>query len=106
MTQYPYELYVLDVVGGGIDPYTGFPTEPSSQWVFHSKCRDEVAVQQSIVTLESGEITNFSSKVLMPLGTPIIEANIQIEVRNGNQIRSKGKVLRFTPTQLHCRLWV
>ena len=106
MTQYPYDLYVLNTVGGGIDPDTGFPTEQTEQWVYHSNCRDEVAVQQGIVTLESGEAANYSSKVLMPLGTPIIEANTQIEVRSGNKIRSKGKVLRFTPTQLHCRLWV
>ncbi|WP_123868731.1 hypothetical protein [Chryseobacterium bernardetii] len=97
---------MLKIVGGGIDPETGYPTEPTEQWVFHSNCRDEVVVQQGIVTLESGEVANYSSKVLMPLGTPIIEANTQIEVRSGNQIRSKGKILRFAPTQLHCRLWV
>ena len=106
MTQYPYELYVLKIVGGGVDPDTGFPTEPYEEWVFYSKCRDEIVTQQSIVRLESGDVANYSSKVLMPLGTPIIEANTKIEVRDGSIVQTKGKVLRFVQRQLHCRLWV
>lgn len=106
MTQYPYDLYVLKVIGGGVDPDTGFPTKPTEEWIFHSKCRDEIVTQQSIVRLESGEVANYSSKVLMPLGTPIIAANTQIEVRNENLVQTKGKVLRFVQRQLHCRLWV
>nr|WP_315026078.1 hypothetical protein [uncultured Chryseobacterium sp.] len=103
---YPYDLFVLKVVGGGVDPVTGFPTEPSEEWIFHSKCRDEIVTQQNIVRLESGDVANYSSKVLMPLGTPIIDANTLIEVRNGNILQTKGKVLRFVQRQLHCRLWV
>lgn len=106
MQQYPYDLYVSKTTGGGIDPDTGFPINASEEWVFHSKCRDEVAVQQNIVSTESGQLTSYSSKVVMPLGTMVIETNSRIQVRDGDKIRSQGEVLRFLETQLHCRLWV
>ncbi|RKT01101.1 hypothetical protein [Chryseobacterium defluvii] len=104
--QYPYDLFVLKITGGGIDPETGYPIPSTENWVYHSKCRDEVAVQQGVIFTESGEMTNYSSKVVMPLGTPIIEANSKIEVRKGDFVRTTGKVLRFVEAQLHCRLWV
>lgn len=99
--QYPYDLFVIKIVGGGRDD-DGFPIPTTEEPVFHSKCRTIAAGSGNIVTNESGDITNYSTTIVMPLGTPIIEANSKIMVSDG----TKGNVIRFKERQLHCRLWV
>lgn len=105
--QYPCDLYVFKTTGGGIDPVTGFPIPPEEEWIFHCKCRERAAGSGNIVATESGEITNYASKIVMPLGTSKIEANSKVMIKNGEEIILVGNVIRFSISpQLHCRLWV
>ena len=106
MKQYPHDLYVVTNAGGGVDE-NGYPIPSEPVEVFHCKCRERAAGSGNIVAKESGEITNYSSKVVMPLGTPKIEANSKIIIKDGENIILSGDVIRFSEApQLHCRLWV
>lgn len=105
MEQYPYDLYMMQVTSGGRDE-NGFPIPSTEQWVFHSKCRDIPAGAGNIVATESGEVSKYASKVVMPVGTPEISTNAKIKVLDKGKTRLVGFVLRFSTTQLHCRLWV
>lgn len=106
MKQYPYDLYVVTNGEGGVDE-NGFPIPSEPVENFHCKCRERAAGSGNIVATESGEIINYASKVLLPLGTPKIEANSKIIIKNGEKIILSGNVIRFSDSpQLHCRLWV
>lgn len=103
--QYPDDLFVLTTTGGGRDD-DGFPIPVTKNWVFHSKCREIPAGAGNILATESGDIINYASKVVMPLGTPEIEAHSKIKVENKGSVKITGNIIRFASRQLHCRLWV
>lgn len=106
MTQYPYDLYVVTNSEGGVDE-NGFPIPSEAVEAFHCNCRERAAGSGNIVATESGEIISYASKVVMPLGTPKIEANSKIIIKDGEKIILSGNVIRFSDSpQLHCRLWV
>lgn len=103
--QYPSELYVWKSQGGGVDD-DGFVIPSTPEWIYHSKCREIAAGAGNIVATTGGEVTNYASKVVMPLGTPEISVNSKIQVRNGEKVVIEANVIRFAEKQLHCRLWV
>lgn len=106
MKQYPYDLYVVTNGEGGVDE-NGFPIPSEALEAFHCKCRERAAGSGNIVATESGEIINYASKVVMPFGTPKIEANSKIIIKDGEKIILSGNVIRFSDSpQLHSRLWV
>lgn len=103
--QYPYDLYVMTSVGGGIDD-NGFPTQGSSEWVFHSKCRESSKSKPDFVLTEGGEVSKYSSVVVMPKGTPEIPVNTKIQLRDNGKVVNEANVIKFSEKQFHCRLWV
>lgn len=103
--QYPSELYVWESQGGGVDD-DGFAIPSTSEWVYHSKCRESTTYKPNIVATTGGEVTSYSSVIVMPLGTPEISVNSKIQVRNREKVVIEANVIRFAEKQLHCRLWV
>ncbi len=103
--QYPSDLYLLTISGGGKDE-DGFPIPVTEDWFFHSKCREIPAGAGNVTATESGDVINYASKVVMPLGTAEIKANTKIQVQENGKVIITGNVIRFSSKQLHCRLWV
>lgn len=103
--QYPYDLYVMTSTGGGIDE-NGFPTHGSLEWVFHSKCRESSKSKPDIVATDGGEVSKYSSVVVMPKGTPEIPVNTKIQLRDNGKVVNEANVIKFSEKQFHCRLWV
>lgn len=103
--QYPYDLYVMTSTGGVIDD-NGFPTQGSSEWVFHSKCRESSKSKPDIVATDGGEVSKYSSVVVMPKGTSEIAVNTKIQLRDNGKVVNEANVIKFSEKQFHCRLWV
>ena len=103
--QYPYDLYVFTSTGGGIDD-DGFPIPSTSKWNYHCKCRESSKSKPDIVATEGGEVTKYSSVVVMPKGTLEIPVNTKIQIRDKGKVVIEANVIRFTNKQFHCRLWV
>ncbi|MDV3750655.1 hypothetical protein CMU19_04510 [Elizabethkingia anophelis] len=102
---YPYSLFILKTTGGGKDD-DGFPIPVTKDWQELAPCRDQPAGSGNIISTISGEVTNYSSVIYVPIDTELIEANSQIEVRSGSTVRLRANVIRFSKERLHCRIWV
>lgn len=105
MEKYPYELYVQKGTKGGKDE-NGFETEGNTEWVFHSKCYDQVLGKGVEFQHQNGKSVTCYSKVFMPEGTEEVLEGVKIEVRDGESVRLHGIANRFTKDVKHCRLWL
>lgn len=103
--QYPYDLYVTELVGGGVDE-NGYPLPQTEQDIFASKCRDEVnTLARTLVTVD-GAAYYYDYLIQLPLSCPNIEVGKNIKVKSGNFVRIDAEVKRFQRDQMHCRIWV
>ena len=103
--RYPYELYIDEKTQGGFDN-DGFPLPASDSERKLGSCRIEPASAGDIVSLESGDKTNYKYKIYMPLGEYFLEPNTNIHIKeNDGNTRLKTTVIRFEKNQLHAVIW-
>ena len=104
--RYPYELWV-QVTGPSTRNGDGITLPGQSAWVKRSLCRDETNNSGELVNLEDGTSYRYNALIQLPKGCPPVPKGASIEVRESDgQVRVKGKAKRFSPDQLHARLWV
>lgn len=110
MKQYPHFLFVHVVADSVQDQQTGNWTESVNSWVKHSICREETNGKGQTVNGPDGKAIVFSSTVYMPKSAATIKEGTEALVSEtesiNGAIRIKGQVLKFSPGQLNCRLWI
>lgn len=104
VSQYPYILQVLNLLGGGYDE-NGNPIPPSEQWINYCRCRDEAGNGRTVTT-QDGVQHQYSFLVQMPKGVDEVKAGTKVKVVDGSDVRASGEVIYSRKDQLHSRLWV
>lgn len=106
--QYPHYLFAVETSESHQDE-DGNWIPGSTTIVYKGKCREETNGKGSQIQLAGGNFHIFSSLIQLPKGTGKINEGSEVIITddaNGEDIRIKGKVLKFDKGQLHSRLWV
>lgn len=103
--QYPYDLYLSTVTGGGKDD-DGNPIPPLTVWNKVGVCRDETDSPGQVRVVTDGVINVSNFIVQIKKMDLIIPVGSEIEVRDGSNVRVKGNVKQFRKGQFHSQLWV
>lgn len=103
--QYPHTITITTYPSGTRDedgnPLQGTPTTTTA-----TKCRYEPNQKAAMIVKEDGTEVVYSGTVFMPLSSLHISPGATAEVKNGDQVLSNGKVLRFSKGQINMRLWL
>jgi hypothetical protein len=100
--QYPYFLQVLTKAEATQD-YEGNWVPGVEKWVTHSKCRDVSGSGKQIKGTD-GSVVTITFVAHCPKGTAALEANKQVRIIDGNDVRVTGKVLYSDKAQLHTKI--
>lgn len=106
--QYPHYLFAVETTESYRDD-DGNWIPGSTTIVYKGKCREETNGKGSQIQLAGGTFHIFSSLIQLPKGTGRISEGSEVIIADdaeGNDIRIKGEVLKFSQEQLHSRLWV
>lgn len=106
--QYPHYLFAVETTESHQDEDGNWiPGQTTVRYV--CKCREETNGKGSQIQLAGGNFHIFSSLIQLPKGTGKINEGLEVIITddaNGEDIRIKGKVLKFSKEQLHARLWL
>lgn len=108
IAQYPHYLFAVETTESCRDD-DGNWIPGQTTVVFKSRCREETNGKGSQIQLAGGNFHIFSSLVQLPKGTSKITEGSEVIITDdaeGNDIRIKGEVLKFSKEQLHSRLWI
>ncbi|GHT02052.1 hypothetical protein AGMMS49525_04710 [Bacteroidia bacterium] len=105
MNDYPFELWVYAVISDGGTDANGFEINPTSDWVKHSECYEQVLGQSSVMQKANGESFVPYSKIFLPADAQEIANGTKIQVRDSDFVRFTGECKRFSRDFEHCRLW-
>jgi len=106
--QYPHYLFAVETSESHQDG-DGNWIPGSTTIVYKGKCREETNGKGSQIQLAGGTFHVFSSLIQLPKGTGKINEGSEVIITddaNGDDIRIKGEVLKFSKEQLHSRLWL
>ncbi|GGF00149.1 hypothetical protein SAMN05443634_105160 [Chishuiella changwenlii] len=101
-------LFVRDVIVSK-DQETGETIEVDNGLKFIGKCREQVNGSGRLIAGVDGSMITFNSVIHLNKNTGPIEVGKEVIISNdleGNAVRIKGIVLRFSQGLLHNRLWV
>ncbi len=104
--QYPYKIFYKNLSNPSSQNGDGDFVHVGATWVDAGKCRDEANTGKSMINLLDGKAYIFDSIILMPPKGVSLIHGMEIEVREGNQIRLTGKIQRFSRDKFHSRAWV
>lgn len=106
VTQYPYELLVYEEDEATYNEQYGKWSNESGNWESYGACRDEKSSSGSHVITVDGEVYDYSWIIFLPKGAEEVLKGSRVKVMDGNETRLKGRVIRFSSDQLHCRIWL
>lgn len=104
MRQYPYQLLVWRETDGTFDE-SGFWIPGSSEYIFHSVCRDEANSAGVTIRNPDGTHSVFDVLIQTPLGTEPLSPGTKIQVVDRAEVRFEGYVKRSRREQFHTRIW-
>lgn len=105
MVRYPFELWILEVTPGGKDE-NGFETQGSDEWVFHTKCYEQVMGKSQEYNKENGKSFYYSSIIFTQDNIDPVPTETSIQIRQNGVVRLSGTSKRFSNDHKHCRIWV
>jgi hypothetical protein len=106
--QYPHFLFAVVVESTVQDEDGNWSPKPVTP-LFVSTCREESDGTGSELQVAGGTFHAYSSLIQLPRGAAKLDVGTSVLVandRDGTDIRTKGKVLKFDAGRLHSRAWV